>query len=90
VLAADECSTKLVAAELRYTAALPDGSGLVMLDGTVIPEPDAHGLATDGIRELQELRRDSGFDVSDRIRHRDDGVRGPCRLGGYSLCPDGA
>lgn len=90
MFAADEYSTKLVAAELRYTVALSDGAGLVMLDGTVTPELDAEGLATDGIRELQELRRNSGLDVSDRIKDRDDGVPGPCRLGEYSLCPDGA
>jgi isoleucyl-tRNA synthetase len=67
VLAADEYSTKLVAADPEYTAALPDGAGLVVLDGTVTPELEAEGWAKDRIRELQELRKSSGLDVSDRI-----------------------
>ena len=67
VLAADEYSTKLVAADPEYTAALPDGAGLVVLDGAVTPELEAEGWAKDRIRELQELRKSSGLDVSDRI-----------------------
>ena len=38
-----------------------------MLDGTVTPELEAEGWAKDRIRELQELRRTTGLDVSDRI-----------------------
>ena len=49
------------------TAALPDGAGLVVLDGTVTPELEAEGWAKDRIRELQELRKSTGLDVSDRI-----------------------
>jgi isoleucyl-tRNA synthetase len=67
VLAADEYSTRLVAADPEYTAALPDGAGLVVLDGAVTPELEAEGWAKDRIRELQELRKSSGLDVSDRI-----------------------
>jgi len=67
VLAGDEYSTKLVAADPEYTAALPDGAGLVVLDGAVTPELEAEGWAKDRIRELQELRKSSGLDVSDRI-----------------------
>jgi isoleucyl-tRNA synthetase len=46
---------------------LPDGAGLVVLDGTVTPELEAEGWAKDRIRELQELRKTTGLDVSDRI-----------------------
>jgi isoleucyl-tRNA synthetase len=56
-----------VAADPDYTAALPDGAGLVVLDGTVTPELEAEGWAKDRIRELQDLRKSTGLDVSDRI-----------------------
>jgi isoleucyl-tRNA synthetase len=68
VLTADEYSSRLVAADPEWTAALPDGAGLVVLDGTVTPELEAEGWAKDRIRELQDLRKSSGLDVSDRIR----------------------
>jgi isoleucyl-tRNA synthetase len=79
VLLPEEFSSRLVAADPRetkrsgarpeqeFTAALPEGSGLVVLDGTVTPELEAEGWAKDRIRELQELRRTTGLDVSDRI-----------------------
>jgi isoleucyl-tRNA synthetase len=63
----EEYSSRLVAADPEYTAALPDGAGLVVLDGTVTPELEAEGWAKDRIRELQELRKTTGLDVSDRI-----------------------
>jgi isoleucyl-tRNA synthetase len=63
----EEYSSKLVAAEPDWTAALPDGAGLVVLDGTLTPELEAEGWAKDRIRELQELRKSTGLDVSDRI-----------------------
>jgi isoleucyl-tRNA synthetase len=67
VLQPDEYSSRLVAAEADSTAALPDGAGLVVLDGTVTEELEAEGWAKDRIRELQELRKSTGLDVSDRI-----------------------
>ncbi|GFG75614.1 isoleucine--tRNA ligase [Mycobacterium botniense] len=67
VLQPDEFSSRLVAADPEYTAALPGGDGLVVLDGTVTPELEAEGWAKDRIRELQELRKSAGLDVSDRI-----------------------
>lgn len=67
VLHPDEYTSKLVAADPEFTAALPDGAGLVVLDGTVTDELEAEGWAKDRIRELQELRKSSGLDVSDRI-----------------------
>ncbi|KWX66145.1 isoleucine--tRNA ligase [Mycobacterium sp. NAZ190054] len=66
-LTPDEYTSKLVAADPDYTAALPDGAGLVVLDGTVTPELEAEGWAKDRIRELQELRKSTGLEVSDRI-----------------------
>lgn len=67
VLTADEYSSRLVAADEDYTAALPGGAGLVVLDGTLTEELEAEGWAKDRIRELQELRKSTGLDVSDRI-----------------------
>ncbi|GBG38510.1 isoleucine--tRNA ligase [Mycobacterium montefiorense] len=68
VLKPEEYSSRLVAADPEFTAALPAGAGLVVLDGTVTPELEAEGWAKDRIRELQELRKSTGLDVSDRIR----------------------
>jgi isoleucyl-tRNA synthetase len=68
VLQPEEYSSRLVAADPEYTTALPEGAGLVVLDGTVTPELEAEGWAKDRIRELQELRKSTGLDVSDRIR----------------------
>jgi isoleucyl-tRNA synthetase len=62
-----EYTSKLVAADPEWTAALPDGAGLVVLDGTLTPELEAEGWAKDRIRELQDLRKSTGLDVSDRI-----------------------
>lgn len=67
VLQPEEYSSRLVAADPEFTAALGDGAGLVVLDGTVTPELEAEGWAKDRIRELQELRKSTGLDVSDRI-----------------------
>ncbi|HEY0226593.1 MAG TPA: DUF5915 domain-containing protein, partial [Mycobacterium sp.] len=68
VLQPEEYSSRLVAADPEFTAALPAGAGLVVLDGEVTPELEAEGWAKDRIRELQELRKSTGLDVSDRIR----------------------
>ncbi len=67
VLQEGEYDSKLVAADPACTAALPGGAGLVVLDDTVTPELEAEGWAKDRIRELQDLRKSSGLEVSDRI-----------------------
>jgi isoleucyl-tRNA synthetase len=67
VLREGEYTSKLVAADPEFTVALPDGAGLVVLDGTVTEELEAEGRAKDRIRELQELRKNTGLQVSDRI-----------------------
>ncbi|MFD4368797.1 isoleucine--tRNA ligase [Rhodococcus sp. NPDC058521] len=64
----EEYTQRLVAAEPESTAALPGGTGLVVLDSTVTEELESEGWAKDRIRELQDARRAAGFDVSDRIR----------------------
>ncbi len=67
VLHPDEYSSRLVAADPEYTAALSDGAGLVVLDGTVTEELEAEGWARDMVREFQEARRRFGLDIGDRI-----------------------
>ncbi|MEB3030777.1 isoleucine--tRNA ligase [[Mycobacterium] nativiensis] len=67
VLHDGEYTSKLVAADPEFTVALPEGAGLVVLDGEVTEELEAEGWAKDRIRELQELRKSSGLEVSDRI-----------------------
>jgi isoleucyl-tRNA synthetase len=63
----EEYSSKLVAADPELTAALPEGAGLVVLDDTVTEDLEAEGWAKDRVRELQDLRKSTGLDVSDRI-----------------------
>jgi len=50
----------------RAVAMLP-GGGFVVLDTAVSPELAQEGLANDLIRAVQQARRDSGLQVSDRI-----------------------
>jgi isoleucyl-tRNA synthetase len=62
-----EYTERLVAADPSETAALPAGSGLVVLDTTVTPELAAEGIAKDLVRVVQQARRQAGLDVTDRI-----------------------
>ena len=67
VLNPGEYDSRLVAADPGCTAALSDGAGLVVLDDTLTEELESEGWAKDRIRELQDLRKSSGLEVSDRI-----------------------
>jgi isoleucyl-tRNA synthetase len=62
-----EYTQRLVAADPSETAALPAGSGLVVLDTTVTPELAAEGVAKDLVRVVQQARRQAGLQVTDRI-----------------------
>ena len=44
------------------------GGGFLILDGAVSAELAEEGLARDAIRLIQQARKDSGLDVSDRIK----------------------
>jgi len=55
------------AAEHRAVAVLP-GGGFVVLDTDLTVELTREGLARDLIRSVQQLRRDAGLAVGDRIR----------------------
>jgi isoleucyl-tRNA synthetase len=63
----EEYERRLVATDPGATAALPGGSGLVVLDTEVTPELTAEGLARDVVRVVQQARRAAELDVADRI-----------------------
>lgn len=48
--------------------ALPDNTAVVVLDTEIRPELEREGIARDFVRVVQQKRKDSGFDVSDRIK----------------------
>lgn len=49
------------------SAALDDGSGVVLLDIDLTPELESEGQARDIIRAVQQARRDAHLEVTDRI-----------------------
>ena len=51
-----------------HAVAVLPGGGFVLLDTTVTPSLRAEGLARDVVRAVQQLRRDAGLAVGDRIR----------------------
>ena len=68
-------------------AAAEDGGYTVLIETAITPELAAEGLARELVRRLQELRREAGLDVSDRIHvayRGDDAVRAVfAEHGGY-------
>lgn len=64
-----EYDERLVRASSEHTAAaaLPGGTGLVILDTAVTPELAAEGVARDVVRLVQQARRIACLHVSDRI-----------------------
>lgn len=68
VLNADEFELRLVMKEGLEGMALSDNTAVVQLDTTVYPELEKEGIARDFVRMVQALRKEKGFDVSDRIR----------------------
>ncbi|SPJ41143.1 Isoleucine--tRNA ligase [Corynebacterium diphtheriae subsp. lausannense] len=66
-LVAEEFTERLVAADPDSTTQIDGVDGLVVLDMTLTEELEAEGWAADVIRGLQDVRKASGFEVSDRI-----------------------
>lgn len=66
-LNADEFELRLVLKDGNEGQALPDNTAVVVLDTQVRPELEREGIARDFVRVIQQKRKDSGFDVSDRI-----------------------
>lgn len=63
----DEFELRLVLKDGNAGQALPDNTAVVVLDTQVRPELEREGIARDFVRVIQQKRKDSGFDVSDRI-----------------------
>ena len=90
VLQPEEYSSRLVAAD-PGEGGVHRGTArrrLVVLDGTVTEELEAEGWAKDRIRELQELRKSTGLDVSDRIAVVMSVPAAARRLGPHPQRPD--
>ncbi len=66
-LSEGEYRLDLVASGDRASAGLSNRVGVIALDIDVTDELEREGLARDLIRLIQQARRDSGLDVSDRI-----------------------
>jgi isoleucyl-tRNA synthetase len=62
-----EYEERLVSNDPGAAAALPGGSGLVVLDTAVTVDLAVEGLARDVVRAVQQVRRAEGLDVADRI-----------------------
>jgi len=62
-----EYSLELTSASEETAVSFLEDGGFVLLDTTVSPEQEAEGLARDAIRWIQQERKNSGLDVSDRI-----------------------
>jgi isoleucyl-tRNA synthetase len=62
-----EFTERLVAADPTETAALPSGSGLVVLQTALTPDLIAEGIARDLVRVAQQARKQAGLDVTDRV-----------------------
>jgi isoleucyl-tRNA synthetase len=54
-------------------ASVSEGGYVVALDAEITPELYYEGLARDFVRQVQSLRKEAGFDISDRIRVRYEG-----------------
>ena len=67
-LNADEFENRLTVLPGITGAALPDNTAVVVLDTEINAELVAEGLANDALRFIQDSRKTSGLDVSDRIK----------------------
>ncbi len=66
-LNSDEFENRLTVRDGVTGAALPDNTAVVVLDTEINSELVAEGLANDALRFIQDSRKASGLDVSDRI-----------------------
>jgi isoleucyl-tRNA synthetase len=61
------CHPELVSGSSQTVADVLPSGGFVVLNTSITPELAAEGLARDMIREVQETRKKTGLEVSDRI-----------------------
>ena len=66
-LFAEEFELRLVLKEGLQGQALPDNTAVIQLDTEIVPALEKEGIARDFVRMIQSLRKEKGFDVSDRI-----------------------
>lgn len=66
-LLAEEFELRLVLKEGKAGMALPDNTAVIVMDTNVYPELEREGIARDFVRMVQNLRKESNLDVSDRI-----------------------
>lgn len=66
-LAPGEFELRLALKEGLSGQALPDNTAVVQLDTKIVPELVKEGIARDFVRMVQQLRKEKGLDVSDRI-----------------------
>jgi len=64
----DEYTLRLVARDEANAGPLADAGGVVVLDTTITPELAEEGVARFLVRKVNELRRQEGLHVTDRIR----------------------
>jgi len=67
VLEAGDFDIRIQAKEGTHAARFAGGKGVVVLDVTVDAELEAEGWARDFVRAVQSTRKESGFQVTDRI-----------------------
>ncbi|NOX31472.1 MAG: isoleucine--tRNA ligase, partial [Actinobacteria bacterium] len=67
ILTDSEYELGLVAEEGQAAAALRSNEAVIVLDTQTTPQLELEGLARDLIRHLQQLRKDAGLEVTDRI-----------------------
>ncbi|HET6873299.1 MAG TPA: class I tRNA ligase family protein [Acidimicrobiales bacterium] len=67
VLEPEEFEMKVIPLDEGTTRPLPGNAGVVVLDTAVTPELAVEGRARDLVRFVQQVRRDMGLDVTDRI-----------------------
>jgi isoleucyl-tRNA synthetase len=68
VLEPGEFDLRLRPVDEANSRPLPGNDGVVVLDTATSPELEAEGLARDIVRLVQDVRREIGLDISDRIR----------------------
>ena len=68
ILNDDEFENRLTIKEGITGATLPDNTAVVVLDTNITDELVAEGLINDALRFIQDSRKASGLDVSDRIK----------------------
>jgi isoleucyl-tRNA synthetase len=68
ILEKNEYEIKLSPKDNDSTSAISTNDAIVILDTNITKELEIEGLARDLVRMIQQFRRESGFNVSDRVK----------------------